>query len=83
MNQKPNKKSRKSKKEKIQNIEEIAKGESADEIDDVRAMCLQNHQLYLENIELGKQVATIIESDAVINESLGKINKEAFNTYRK
>ena len=82
---------------KIKRIEEIArennlaipdeitsrKRESVDEIDDVRTRCLQNQQLYLEKIELGKQVATIIENGEVIYESLGKIDKEAFETYRK
>jgi len=82
---------------KLQRIEEIAiendlpipeeivsrKRESVDEIDNVRARCLQNHQLYLEKIELGKQVATIVESGEVIYESLGKRDKEAFDTYRR
>ena len=88
---------KKKQEEKIQRIEEIAKEndlaipeeivsrkrESVDEIDDVRTRCLQNQQLYLEKIELGKQVATIVESGEVIYESLGKIDKEAFDTYRK
>ena len=88
---------KKKREEKIQKIEEIAKKnnlaipdeitsrkrESVDEIDDVRTRCLQNQQLYLEKIELGKQVATIIENGDVIYESLGKIDKEAFDTYRK
>ena len=88
---------KKKQEERIQKIEEIAKEnnlaipdeitsrkrESVDEIDDVRTRCLQNQQLYLEKIELGKQVATIVESGEVIYESLGKIDKEAFDTYRK
>ena len=82
---------------KIRRIEEIArendiaipdeivsrKRESVDEIDNVLTRCVQNHQLYLEKIELGKQVATIVESGKVIYESLGKMDKEAFDTYRK
>ena len=82
---------------RIQKIEEIEKEnnlsipdeiinrkrKSVNQIDDVRARCLQNHQLYLEKIELGKQVATIIENGEVIYESLGKIDKKAFDTYRK
>ena len=44
---------------------------------------MQNHRLYLEKIELGKQVASIIESGEVIYESLGRTDKEAFDTYRK
>ena len=88
---------KKKREEKIQKIEEIAKEnnlaipdeitsrkrESVDKIADVRTRCLQNQQLYLEKIELGKQVATIIENGDVIYESLGKIDKEAFDTYRK
>ena len=82
---------------KIRKIEKIAKEndlaipeeivsskrQSAEETDDVRARCLQNHRLYLEKIELGKQVASIIESGEVIYESLGRTDKEAFDTYRK
>ena len=88
---------KKKQEERIQKIEEIAKEnnlaipdeitsrkrESVDKITDVRTRCLQNQQLYLEKIELGKQVATIIENGDVIYESLGKIDKEAFDTYRK
>ena len=88
---------KKKREERIQKIEEIAKEnnlaipdeitsrkrESVDKIADVRTRCLQNQQLYLEKIELGKQVATIIENGDVIYESLGKIDKEAFDTYRK
>ena len=88
---------KKKQEERIQKIEEIAKEnnlaipdeitsrkrESVDKIADVRTRCLQNQQLYLEKIELGKQVATIIENGDVIYESLGKIDKEAFDTYRK
>ena len=82
---------------KIRKIEKIAKEndlaipeeivsskrQSAEETDDVRTRCLQNHRLYLEKIELGKQVASIIESGEVIYESLGRTDKEAFDTYRK
>ena len=82
---------------KIRKIEKIAKEndlaipeeivsskrQSAEETDDVRARCLQNHRLYLEKIELGKQVASIIESGEVIYESLGRTDKEAFDIYRK
>ena len=88
---------KKNQEEKIQKIEEIArendlaipeeivskKREAVDKIDDVRTRCLQNHQLYLRKIELGKQVATIIANGEVMYESLGKIDKEAFDTYRK
>ena len=76
--------------EKITNENELAipeeivsrKRQSAEETD-VRARCLQNHRLYLEKIELGKQVASIIESGELIYESLGRTDKEAFDTYRK
>ena len=37
----------------------------------------------LEKIELGKQVTTIVESGKVMYEALGKIDKKAFDTYRK
>ena len=88
---------KKRQEEKIRKIQEIArennlaipeeitskKREYVDQIDDVRTRCLQNHQLYLKKIELGQQVATIIENGEVIYESLGKIDKEAFDTYRK
>ena len=77
--------------EKIANENELAipeeivsrKRQSAEETDDVRARCLQNHRLYLEKIQVGKQVASIIESGEVIYESLGRTDKEAFDTYRK
>ena len=79
---------KKKQQEKIQRVEEIAREnnlaipeeiinkKSAEEY--VLARCLQNHQLYLEKIELGNQVASIVESRKVIYESLGKIDKEAF-----
>ena len=58
--------------------EEIINKKSAEEINDVYARCLRSQQLYLKKIELGKQVATIIESGKVMYEALGKIDKEAF-----
>ena len=67
--------------EKIRKIEEIArennlvipeeitsKKHEYDQIEDVCTRCLQNHQLYLKKIELGKQVAIIIENGEVIYE---------------
>ena len=86
---------KKKREEKIQRIEEIAKENNltipdeiieqrkSNEIDDIRTRCLQNYQLYLEKIEIGKQVATIIENGEIIYESLGRKDKEAFDTYRK
>ena len=84
---------KKKREEKIQRIEEIAKENNLaipDEIAEkgksdkiVRTRCLQNYQLYLEKIEIGKQVATIIENGEIIYESLGRSDKEAFDTYRK
>ena len=62
--------------------EEIINKKSAEEINDVYARCLRSQQLYLEKIEVGKQVATIVESGKVMYEALGKIDKEAFDTYR-
>ena len=78
--------------EKIQKIKEIARENNLsipeevkkhNQTNDVRARCLQNHKLYLEKIELGKQVATIIENGEVAYESLCKMDKEAFDIYRK
>ena len=37
----------------------------------------------LEKIELEKQVTTIVESGKVMYKAPGKIDKEAFDTYRK
>ena len=88
---------KKKQEEKIQKVVEIArendlaipdeivseKRESVEKIDDVRAKCLQSQQLYLEKIELGKQIANIVETGEVMYEALGKEYKEAFNTYRK
>ena len=80
---------KKKREEKIQKIEEIAKENNltipdeiiekrkSNEIDDIRTRCLQNYQLYLEKIEIGKQVATIIENGEIIYESLGRSDKEA------
>ena len=44
---------------------------------------LTNQKLYLEKIELGKQVASMVESGEVMYESLEKIHKNSFDTYRK
>ena len=88
---------KKQEEEKIQKVVEIVrennlafpekivtkKRKSAEEIDDVRARCLQNQKLYLEKIELGKQVASMVESGEVMYESLEKIHKNSFDTYRK
>ena len=81
---------KKKQEEKIQKVVEIArendlaipdeivskKRESAEKIDDVRAKCLQSQQLYLEKIELGKQVARMAESGKVMNEALVKKDKK-------
>ena len=88
---------KKKREEKIRKIGEIAKENglavpeeiisrkrgSADETDDVYTRCLQNHQLFLEKVQLGKKVASIVESGDVIYQSLGKTDREAFDTYRK
>ena len=83
---------KKKQEEKIQKIVEIVRENNlaiSEEIvnkksDEEKALarCLQNHQLYLEKIKLGKLIAIIIESGKVLYESLGKIDKEAFDTYR-
>ena len=46
--------------------EEIINGKSAEEIDDVYARCLRSQHIYLTKIELGKQVATIVENRKVL-----------------
>ena len=59
------------------------KRKSDEEIDNVRAKCLQNHQLYLEKIKIGEPVASMVESGEVMYESLDKTHRNAFKTYRK
>ena len=77
---------KKQQEEKIQKVVEIVKendlalpeeivskkSELIEKIDDVRTKCLQSQQLYLEKIELGKQIANIVETGEVMYEALGK-----------
>ena len=56
---------------------------SEDEIENVRLRCFHNYQLYLNKIELGMEVATIVRNGEVLYESLGEKDKEAFDMYRK
>ena len=44
---------------------------------------LKNNQLYLDKIELGKQIAIIIDKGTVREESLTRHQKEALDTHRK
>ena len=59
------------------------KRKSDEETDNVRAKCLQNHQLYLEKIRIGERIASMIESGEVMYESLDRTHRNAFKTYRK
>ena len=77
---------------KVKKIKEIAQENNLSipkeirkpvDIENVCARCLQNYQLFLEKIEIGKQVAIMIENGEIIYESLGKMDKEAFDMYRK
>ena len=49
----------------------------------LREELLQNNQEYLEKIELGKQIAAIIDEGVVREESLTRAHKEALDLYRK
>ena len=44
---------------------------------------LHNNQIYLDKIELGNQIATIINEGTVREESLPNHHKEALGLYRK
>ena len=68
----------------IENVLPLRQKRKSDEdIDNVRAKCLQNHQLYLEKIKIGEPVASMVESGEVMYESLDKTHRNAFKTYRK
>ena len=45
--------------------------------------CSQDNQKYLDNIELGKQVNTVIAKGIVQEESVSKRRKDALDLYRK
>ena len=49
----------------------------------LRGELLTDNQEYLDKIELGKQIASIIDEGVVREESLTKIRKEALDLYRK
>ena len=53
------------------------------DIETLEEELLQDNQDYLENIELGKQINTIIDKGVVREESLSKHRKDALDLYRK
>jgi len=79
--------------EKHQRIEEIAQQEnipidlcvqsSSRTLKTLKEELLQTNQEYLEKIELGKQIALIIDEGTVREESLKKSSKEALDLHRK
>ena len=80
---------KKKQEEKIQKVVEIARDndlpipeEITESVKLVRKSMTFTKPTTLEKIELGKQVTTIVESGKVMYEALGKIDKEAFDTYR-
>ena len=79
--------------EKHQRIEEIAQQEnipielcvqtSSSKSKDLEEELLQTNQEYLEKIELGKEIALIIDKGTVREESLKRNYKEALDLHRK
>ena len=72
---------------KVKKIKEIAQENNLSipeeirkrvDVENVRTRCLQNYQLFLEKIEIGKQVAIMIENGEIIYKSQGKMDKEVF-----
>ena len=53
------------------------------DVSTLREKLLYNNQRYLEKIELGKQVVSIIDEGIVREESLEKNDKDALDMYRK
>lgn len=80
---------------KCQRIQELAqvKGLSIPEelsqpvreslIEDIRTQLTKNNQIYLNKIDLGKQIADIVDEGEVREESMEKEHKEALDMYRK
>ena len=72
----------KKRKSEIDSEIDSKKRKSTTKIDDnVRARCLENHQRYLKKIELGKEVASYVESGVVMKEALDGELKNYFDTY--
>ena len=72
----------KKRKSEIDSEIDSKKRKSTTKIDDnVRARCLENHQRYLKKIELGKEVASCVESGVVMKEALDGELKNYFDTY--
>ena len=82
--------------EKRQKIQEIAEEEGIPLIHcsnvvpvykldttDLEQELLEDNQLYLNKIELGKQIGSIIDKGVVLQESLSRERKEALDLYRK
>ena len=81
--------------ERRQKVEEIAQQEgipidryieSRDDTNDITSLedeMLQDNQEYLDKIELGERVASIIDKGTVREESLTRCRKEALDLYRK
>ena len=62
--------------------EEVEDSELLDK-DDLRELLSRNNQLYLEQIELGKNISSILDEGVVREESLTKEHKHALDIFRK
>ena len=72
----------KKRKSEIDSEIDSKKQKSTTKIDDnVRARCLENHQRYSKKIELGKEVASLVESGVVMEEALDGTLRNYFDTY--
>ena len=63
--------------------EELSQPVIESSIEDLRAQLMKNNQIYLNKIELGKQIADIVDEGKVREESLEREHKEALEMYRK
>ena len=52
-------------------------------VEDLRELLSRNNQLYLEQIELGKNISSILDEGVVREESLTKEHKHALDVYRR
>ena len=62
--------------------EEVKESESLDK-DDLRELLSRNNHLYLEQIELGKNISSILDEGVVREESLTKEHKHALDIFRR
>ena len=62
--------------------EEVEDSELLDK-DDLRELLSRNNQLYLEQIELGKNISSILDEGVVREESLTKEHKHALDIFRR